>query len=90
MAQPNDPRHCPRCGALGILPLDQPRGPSGEIRDPTMVCPVCDQEFTATDWTWLGATRPPVDGTEEELEAWVDAFVDRIIAAEGSDPTDAV
>jgi len=78
----HDARHCPRCGARGILPLDQPRGPNSKIEDPIMICPDCEEEFVATEWTWLGASRPPVDGTDEELEAWVDAFVERILGPE--------
>ena len=32
-----DARHCPHCGARGILPLDQPKEPSGAIQDPVML-----------------------------------------------------
>jgi hypothetical protein len=42
-----DARHCPRCGAMGILPLDQPAGVHGEIESPVMICPVCDEKVTA-------------------------------------------
>jgi tRNA G26 N,N-dimethylase Trm1 len=61
MATTNRPsaRHCPRCGAMGILPLDQPRGPTGAIKDLVMICPMCEDEFRATGATWLGAFRPP-------------------------------
>jgi hypothetical protein len=37
-----DARHCPRCGAMGILPLAQPT-------------PVCEEECRATGMRWLGA-----------------------------------
>jgi len=29
-----DARHCAQCGAMGILPLDQPAGDRGEVQDP--------------------------------------------------------
>jgi len=32
-------RHCPQCGAMGILPLDQPAGDRGDFQDPVMICP---------------------------------------------------
>jgi hypothetical protein len=54
-------RHCPTCGALGILPLDQPRGEHGEIVDPIMLCPVCEVEYRATGVTWLGAFPGRID-----------------------------
>jgi hypothetical protein len=44
---------------MGILPLDQPRGPTGAIKDLVMICPMCEDEFRATGATWLGAFRPP-------------------------------
>jgi len=57
-------RHCPTCGTLGILPLDQPRDERGRIVDPVMLCPVCDREFRATGLTWLGAVEVPADWDE--------------------------
>ena len=74
MATTNRPsaRHCPRCGAMGILPLDQPRGPTGAIKDPVMICPICEDEFRATGATWLGAFRPPdlAKSTENGTRQW--------------------
>ena len=34
--------------------------------------------------------RPPVDGTEEDIDAWVDQFVDKVIesSVEGDGPDD--
>ncbi len=63
-----DARHCPRCGARGILPLDQTHGDHGEIVDPFMICPVCEEEFRAKGVTWLGAFSPPnvADMTDDE------------------------
>jgi hypothetical protein len=49
-----DARHCPRCGAMGILPLAQPT-PDGQIQDPVMICPICEEECRATGMRWLGA-----------------------------------
>jgi hypothetical protein len=40
---------------MGILRLDQPAGDHGEIEDPMMICPVCEDEFSATGMRWLGA-----------------------------------
>ena len=74
-----DARHCPTCGARGILPLDQPKDERGRIVDPAMIFPSCETEFRAEGMTWLGAVRPPITGTEEELEAWAAAFVDAIL-----------
>jgi hypothetical protein len=31
--------------------------------------------------------RPPVDGSDEELEAWADAFLDAILGPESDDLT---
>ncbi len=61
-----DARHCPRCGASGILPLAQPREPDGTIKNPLMICPVCDDAFRATGMTWLGAFRPAPDAEAGE------------------------
>ena len=74
-------RHCPHCGALGILPLDQPHDERGWIVDPVMLCPICEVEFRATGVTWLGASRPPVNDTEDKLNAWAEAFVDALLGA---------
>jgi len=82
-------RHCPTCGTLGILPLNQPHDERGRIVDPLMVCPVCRVEFRATGVTWLGASRPPVEGSEEELEAWAQAFVEVLLGPETDDVIDA-
>ena len=30
--------------------------------------------------------RPPVDGTDEELDEWVDSFLDQILGAGGERP----
>jgi len=61
-----DARHCPRCGAMGILPLDQPAEVNGEIEDPVMICPLCEEEFRATGMRWLGAFDV-ADVTDEEI-----------------------
>ncbi len=66
-----DARHCPTCGALGIVPLDQPRKANGAIQDPVMICPVCEVEFRAAGMRYLAA-RPPegfVELSEEEVDA---------------------
>lgn len=54
-------RHCPDCGALGILPLAQRHTPDGGIQDPVLICPVCSTEFWAVGVKWLGALKPPSD-----------------------------
>jgi len=41
----------------GDTPLDQPAGDGGEIQDPMMICPICEEEFRATGMTWLGSLR---------------------------------
>lgn len=61
-----DARHRPRCGAMGILPLDQPAGDRGEIENPVMICPVCEEEFRATGVKWLGAFDV-ADMSDEEI-----------------------
>jgi len=33
----------------------KPAGDHGEIEDPMMICPVCEDEFSATGMRWLGA-----------------------------------
>ena len=70
-----DARHCPRCGTMGILPLDQPHGGHGEIADPVMLCPVCEKEFRAIGVRWLGAVRVDTSQSEEEqvgqIEEWL-------------------
>jgi hypothetical protein len=65
-----DKRRCPKCAAIGILPLDQPHGENGEIEDPVMLCPVCETEFTATGMTWLGAFSCPDDWSDEGVDTW--------------------
>jgi|HubBroStandDraft_1064217.scaffolds.fasta_scaffold523104_1 hypothetical protein len=72
-----DARHCPRCGAMGILPLDQPGGAHGEIQDPVMICPVCDEEFTAEGMSWFGAFNV-ADMTDEEIHEWAERLSDAI------------
>jgi hypothetical protein len=76
-----DPRHCPRCGARGILPLDQPKEPSGAIQDPVMLCPVCGDEFRATGIRRLGAAKPPdlATATDEDIERWAEEFAAAIL-----------
>jgi len=51
--EPSHPnaRHCPTCGTLGILPLDQAHDERGRIIDPMMLCPRCEVEFRATGMT---------------------------------------
>src|SRR5579872_3501246 len=78
-----DARHCPRCGARGILPLDQPRGDRGQIENPVMLCPVCREEFRAAGMTWLGAFRPSVVGsdglTDEQIEEMAEAMANVLL-----------
>jgi hypothetical protein len=76
-----DARHCPTCGALGILPLDQPRDPTGAIQDPVMLCPVCQMEFRATGMQYLVVRPSEGFGTlsEGEVGAWARAFVDAVL-----------
>lgn len=79
----HDPRHCPRCGARGIVPMEQAKEPSGAIQDPVMLCPVCGDEFQAAGIRWLGASRPPdlATATDEEIERWAQAFVAAILGS---------
>jgi hypothetical protein len=85
-----DARHCPQCGAMGILPLGQPAGDHGEIQDPVMICPICDDEFRATGMRWLGAFSPPnlADITDDELDAWADQFVEAVLGGAVQDDGD--
>jgi len=76
MVTERSPRHCPHCGALGILPLDQPHDPDGGITDPIMLCPVCNEEFRAVGAKWLGAFRPPDNATDEERDRWAQDVAD--------------
>jgi hypothetical protein len=71
----------PTCGALGIVPLGQPREPNGAIQDPVMLCPVCEVEFRATGMRYLVARPPGRFGplSDEEAEAWARAFVDALL-----------
>ena len=89
----HDARHCPRCDAHGILPLDQPRNEGGAIVDPVMICPVCRDEFRAEGVTWLGAVPPPniAEASNEELEEWAGqaAAMLRDRANEGEEPVGA-
>jgi hypothetical protein len=75
-----DSRHCPTCGAMAILPVDQPREANGAIQDPVMLCPMCEVEFTATGMRFVAA-RPPELGTlsEDEVRTWARAFVDAVL-----------
>jgi len=70
-----DALHCPRCGAKGILPLDQPPNEHGGIVDSVMICPKCNHEFRATGVTWLGAFDV-ADMTDEGIEELATALVD--------------
>jgi hypothetical protein len=82
-----DARHCPRCAALGILPLAQPHEQDGGIVNPVMLCPVCEVEFTATGMTYRGFAVPrDISGmSREERRAWARRMVD---AALGELPSD--
>jgi phage terminase large subunit GpA-like protein len=73
-----DARHCPRCGAMGILPLEQLSGDHGEIQDPVMICPGCNEEFRATGMRWLGVFNV-AEMTDEEIDAWAAHFVDAVL-----------
>lgn len=64
-----DARHCPDCGARGILPLEQPHTADGGIQDPVMICPICETEFRATGSKWLGAIKPPTNWESLSEEA---------------------
>ncbi|MHB8438974.1 MAG: TY-Chap domain-containing protein [Acidimicrobiales bacterium] len=75
-SRPNS-RHCPRCDAPGILPLEQPADEWGRIQDPVLLCPYCLAEFRAEGVTWLGAVPVPDphdDGVEELAESLSDFF----------------
>src|SRR5580704_3576295 len=79
-----DARHCPQCGAMGILPLAQPVGDRGEIQDPVMICSVCKDEFRATGMKWLGAFKlgDMSDGQivpAQILDAWFPEEGDRLV-----------
>ncbi|HXX90481.1 MAG TPA: hypothetical protein VEI83_09695 [Acidimicrobiales bacterium] len=73
------PRHCPRCGALGILPLDQPHDRYGQIPNPRMICPYGHEDFVAHGMTWGGAFRPDLSLPDEELEAQITEWVERML-----------
>jgi hypothetical protein len=68
--------------------VDQPHDDRGRIADPVMVCPVCQGEFRATGMEWLGAVRVGecADASEEEIDAWTDAFVNSVAAADEEHP----
>jgi hypothetical protein len=72
---------------MGILPLDQPRGPTGAIKDPVMICPICADEFRAVGAAWLGAFRPPdlAKSTENGTRQWA-KDVAKAIANRAQDP----
>lgn len=76
-----DARHCPTCGALGILPLDQAREANDAIQVPVMLCSVCEVEFRATGMRYLVARPPEGFGSlsEDEVDAWARAFVDAVL-----------
>lgn len=74
-----DPRRCPRCGAMGILPLDQPHSEHGEIVGPVMLCPICEEEFRADGTTWLGAVEL-ADMADQEIEEAARAIDDWFMA----------
>ncbi len=69
-------RQCPTCGALGIVRLPAEFGDRGRLVDPTMVCPLCEREFTAAGMTYQSFGRPPIDEGDEALEAWCEAAID--------------
>ena len=54
-----DVRDCPKCGIRGILPLDQPRDRRGRIKNPTMLCPSCEEEFKAVGFTFMILAKRP-------------------------------
>lgn len=62
-----DTRHCPSCGACGILPLDQPHDDRDVIVNPVMICPVCDVEFRADGMKWLGSARVDPSALNEDV-----------------------
>jgi len=70
-----DARHCPQCGAMGILPLDKPARDRGEFQDPIMICPICEEEFRATGMTWLGVFAV-ADMTDDEVHEVAIALVE--------------
>ena len=82
-----DARCCPKCGCRGILPLDQPHDERGRIKDPVMICPVCEDEFRATGVTWLGAFKPPdqAAATDEKSLRWAED-VATVISSRSQDP----
>ena len=82
-----DARSCPKCGCRGILPLDQPRDERGRIKDPVMICPVCEDEFRATGVIWLGAFKPPdqAAATDDKTRQWAED-VARVIVNRAQDP----
>jgi len=89
MVTRSSPRHCPHCGALGILPLDQPHDERGRIVDPVMECPRCETEFRATRATWLGALQFPDDWdelSEDEKMAVALGMARQLQRQWGSDP----
>ena len=83
-----DARHCPQCGAMGILRLDQPAGDHGEIQDPVMLCPRCEVEFTASGMRWLGACNVG-DMTDEEIHEWAERLSDAILGTDDDREGDA-
>ena len=72
----NDTRRCPRCRAMGILSLAQPRDEGGRIAEPAMLCPVCDEEFMATGMTWMGAV--PVQAIDEMSDDEFETLVSQV------------
>ena len=73
-----DARHCPTCGAPGIVPLDQQREANSANQDPVMLCPVCCVEFRTSGMCCFAAL-PPSD--DDEINAWAQ---DTVEAAAGS------
>lgn len=63
-----DARHCPRCGALGILPLGQRRQSDGSIVDPVMLCPMCEVEFPATGMRYRTFVAPKGESTDQDRQ----------------------
>ena len=81
-----DARHCPDCGALGILRLSQVNGSNDSIRSPRMLCPRCRKEFRAEGMTWVGPSGPstpvaPGGLTDEQITEMAEMMVERLFAA---------
>src|SRR5437879_5576163 len=73
-----DGRHCPRCGARGIVTLLQHEEPSGGIRDPIHNCPACGETWQAKGTLLLAPVTDLTDGGVDQLAQVV---ADGLIAA---------